>query len=167
MKLWSVGRKTLLLFWEQRGSLVCSPFPERRLSIAMWEVCEIPVLCVRVNTWVLLIPLFLLGERIGVTSVWSQSWNTCLSLVLLLNCTYFIYISSRGQELVFHIDVWSFSLFIWLTHLEGSLACWAPCVIWLLILCQMYRWQRFPHSMDLPFSLLTIFFILQKICGFI
>jgi hypothetical protein len=46
----------------------------------------------------------------------------------------------------------------------GSLVFWAPCVIWLLIPCQMYRWQRFPHSMDHPFSLLTISFFVSKLC---
>jgi hypothetical protein len=46
----------------------------------------------------------------------------------------------------------------WLIHLEGSLVCWAPCVIWLLIPFQMYKWQRFSPFYGLPLWSVDHFF---------
>jgi hypothetical protein len=57
-------------------------------------------------------------------------------------------------------------LFHCLICLERSLVCWAPCVFWLLIPCQMYSWQRFSPFMDCPFSLLTISFYCEEALWF-
>jgi hypothetical protein len=50
----------------------------------------------------------------------------------------------------------------------GSLVFWAPCIFWLLNLCQMYNRQGFfSHSVGSLFNLETILFVVQKLFNFI
>jgi hypothetical protein len=91
--------------------------------------------------------------------------------------TVLICISHRARnDEHFFMSFWSFGLLplkkLYLVYLPisslghwflGSVVFWAPCIVWLLIFCQMCSWQRFsPISVDYLFNLVTISFVVQK-----